>query len=903
MLGTPASGNLANCTFPTLNQNTSGTAANLSGTPTLPTGTTLVAPVLGTPASGALDNCVSNTEVDNNSTTQLATTAFAKSQDAVLARLPDQAVNMTAAASGSSGITVADNDNIDFGTGNFTLVWRGSLPDWTPAVNLYLFNKFTAGDHGYDSFIDTSGKINLQCDYGATFATYTSITCPPLTDNTNHILIISVIRETSVILGSVSFYIDGILFETITKSTSSTPGNVNNSLALYIMGDNLTRTAGTCSFAATYNRALTAAEVLDLYRNGISYSDKWGSQTSLVTGDNSTFASDTGFWTKSVAGITITSGVCRYNAVGTNEALYANFTVIGTKYRVTYTLSGYSTGAIFVASNGGGGSCPSHSGNGTYVDEFVATSIYLMVYSLGTTTVDIDNITIHKVGATLALEPEGIQNDKWYDSSSNALNATYPTAGWSLTRYIHKPQDVYAYGVKWDTSQSSPILTKGIVVNGVFIPTNYTSYPIQSQMKRCVKSPLGAKVYNLSSTNSIYKENLTTPLRSGTATSTSAGKLVDTEADFTTAGVAIGHWVHNTTTNITTQVTAVDSATILSVKLDRFVSGNAYSIGTANPQADGAVMVEVPACQYIMCTDGVYKYFLISEGSFNFKKSDSTIVTSDYHPWFAEDGMFRPYQYWGAFESVWWDADGGGYKNHDGAIITATGDKAVSMPGFQPLTYQTRPEMRSLHLALGASYHTESYYADEFMCLLFITEYGTLNSQIALPGYTEGTWAYANTRTTGRTMHLGNVSGTIPGVSGFDPGTYNIANSYRGIENCYGHIWKWLDGINFNSQLIYLNNNPATWAEDTATNYINTGLSLPASGYQKYFHSGLMLPSTIGADSATYVTDYVWSAAGWVALFSGGSLDDVALAGVFSRYAFNAGSARGANLGSRSAAV
>ena len=43
--------------IPTLNQNTTGTAANLSGTPTLPSGTTLVAPVLGTPASGNLANC------------------------------------------------------------------------------------------------------------------------------------------------------------------------------------------------------------------------------------------------------------------------------------------------------------------------------------------------------------------------------------------------------------------------------------------------------------------------------------------------------------------------------------------------------------------------------------------------------------------------------------------------------------------------------------------------------------------------------------------------------------------------------------------------------------------------------------------------------------------------------
>ena len=46
-LGTPSSGTLTNCTFPTLNQNTTGTAANLSGAPTLPSGITLSASTLG----------------------------------------------------------------------------------------------------------------------------------------------------------------------------------------------------------------------------------------------------------------------------------------------------------------------------------------------------------------------------------------------------------------------------------------------------------------------------------------------------------------------------------------------------------------------------------------------------------------------------------------------------------------------------------------------------------------------------------------------------------------------------------------------------------------------------------------------------------------------------------------
>ena len=70
ILGTPTSGNLANCTFPTLNQNTTGTAAGLSatlavasggtgvttstgtGSVVLSTSPTLVTPVLGTPTSG-----------------------------------------------------------------------------------------------------------------------------------------------------------------------------------------------------------------------------------------------------------------------------------------------------------------------------------------------------------------------------------------------------------------------------------------------------------------------------------------------------------------------------------------------------------------------------------------------------------------------------------------------------------------------------------------------------------------------------------------------------------------------------------------------------------------------------------------------------------------------------------
>lgn len=101
--------------FPTLNQNTTGTAANLTAATTLPSGMTLVAPVLGTPASGNLSNCtfptlnqnttgtasnVTGTVVVANGGTGTATPALvAGSNVTITGTWPNQ----TIAASGGGG--------------------------------------------------------------------------------------------------------------------------------------------------------------------------------------------------------------------------------------------------------------------------------------------------------------------------------------------------------------------------------------------------------------------------------------------------------------------------------------------------------------------------------------------------------------------------------------------------------------------------------------------------------------------------------------------------------------------------------------------------------------------------------------------------------------------------------
>ncbi|MEI6259258.1 MAG: hypothetical protein WCR46_05045 [Deltaproteobacteria bacterium] len=482
-----------------------------------------------------------------------------------------------------------------------------------------------------------------------------------------------------------------------------------------------------------------------------------------------------------------------------------------------------------------------------------------------------------------------------------------------------------AYGVKWNTANSSPTLTKGIVVGGgVWIETAYSSFPIQEQMKRCVLNATKAKVYDLDPTDSINKINVA-PTITGAATSTTANKLVASAETFSTKGVVAGQWVKNVTTGKRSMITAVDSNTALSVNDDIFVSGNAYSVGTANPKVDGAVFTEVPAFHYVWTEDGTNTYIIISQSPFVFRKpSAGTLVESVVHPWFNEGGVYSTAKYFSSFESVWYDTSASAYLSHDGATICAADDKAVSLPGYTPLTCQyrgtTSPNYRTLHTNFGANFHSNGFYGYEAIWILMTTEFASLNVQTYLPGFTAASgWSYAYCRKTGRTMGLGNASGSVVvDLAGLDSvlsgiltaGLY-VANSYRGIENIYGHIWKWVDGANFNwiatGGKAWLSNNPAQWAEGTSTNYEDTGYQLPLSnGYTSALFPGRLLPKLIAGDSATYLCDYFYqpgASAGWRGLVSGGALNSGVIAGPAHLDATDSGSgSRDAIIGGRSAA-
>ena len=77
-------------------------------------------------------------------------------------------------------------------------------------------------------------------------------------------------------------------------------------------------------------------------------------------------------------------------------------------------------------------------------------------------------------------------------------------------------------------------------------------------------------------------------MTTGTTTATTASKLVDSAATFTTS-VEVGNIVVNTTDNTMTNITAIDSDTTLSVDDDIFTSGETYTV-YKQPDTGGAIL-------------------------------------------------------------------------------------------------------------------------------------------------------------------------------------------------------------------------------------------------------------------------------------------------------------------------
>lgn len=131
----------------------------------------------------------------------------------------------------------------------------------------------------------------------------------------------------------------------------------------------------------------------------------------------------------------------------------------------------------------------------------------------------------------------------------------------------------------------------------------------------------------------------------------------------------------------------------------------------------------------------------------------------------------------------------------------------------------------------------------------------------------------------------------------------NSAVQYRWIENPWGNVREWVDGINFQNRTAYICTDPTKYADDTTANYTSTGVTLSSTtGWIKGL--GLStdfpwayLPNEPGGSSTTYIPDYMYSGGGWRVLNVGGSYSKRLNGGQFYFDASNTSSDKNSDLG------
>jgi hypothetical protein len=264
-------------------------------------------------------------------------------------------------------------------------------------------------------------------------------------------------------------------------------------------------------------------------------------------------------------------------------------------------------------------------------------------------------------------------------------------------------------------------------------------------------------------------------------------------------------------------------------------------------------------------------------------------------------------------------------------VMDTTGDKLSSVSGVCPITggsaNGTRAHFRIWAQNRGggkaandaASVQWSQLYGDAHSALqlLYLTEYASFYSQSVL-GYgiaAVGDWpAYNDSNPiakSGNGNAIGNISGcTATSAITTGAGATSVYLKYRGIENLYGHIWKFVDGYKVNNNIPYLCNNFANFSDaESTTNYTNpldvNGAAITmhnANGYQGTLEltgRAFMPASLTGGSASAKITDYYYQDAGWRVVGSGGGADGASRDGAFYLVASDVWAVVGRSYGAR----
>lgn len=301
---------------------------------------------------------------------------------------------------------------------------------------------------------------------------------------------------------------------------------------------------------------------------------------------------------------------------------------------------------------------------------------------------------------------------------------------------------------------------------------------------------------------------------------------------------------------------------------------------------DYAVMTEMPEHWYKLYFNGTKFRMMLSEIPLPGYKHVDKFYISTY-----EARMYRT-------DNLLCSAAGASKLSDPNSIHFRGGDNTAewddtyrSLLGC-PVTYLTRDQFRQAARKRGSGWEMYTYGAHKTLFWLFAVEYATLNSQkpfnaqkdangFSQGGLGEGAsqmtdWINFNNANPlipcGYTNEFGNGSGEKAYVvKNASDGTHAtlMANRYRGIENPFGHVWKYTDGANIQVttgdaglSILWTTDDPSNFSDTSYTGYDKKGNICRTNGYAKKMllgEDGDIVATEIGGSSSTYWCDYYYT--------------------------------------------
>lgn len=420
------------------------------------------------------------------------------------------------------------------------------------------------------------------------------------------------------------------------------------------------------------------------------------------------------------------------------------------------------------------------------------------------------------------------------------------------------PYDYY-YGIEWDSNVANPACTR------IGRPELHVSLPVQSGMRRCILKDDGTVNYYLHATDSTKRDNGAPANLDGT---------------------------------------------------------------------DGQVMVEIPAHYRKFEVDGSVHRCFISQHALPGFHLVPLCYRSAYEAAIDRTVSSAPKlasvvntsaEFRGGSNAASWD---GTYRSLLGLPGTST----------SLTNYRAYARRRGEAGKNGAGWNCDVYDIQKICFWLYAIEYANLNNQAAYnaeptsEGYKQGglgagvttlvsaTWNTFNSYNPfvpcGYTNSLGNRSGIVAFVMPQEYGSLTVqVPSYRGLENPFGHVWSWTDGVKVRIQSnsdggmseLYVCEDPANFQSNNYDNYQLRGLLPRTEGYVKrelIGEYGENMPAELGGSSSTYFCDYFYTSIPETGesqrgVLFGGTATNGATAGFGCADADNAAANTSARIGSR----